>query len=307
MKSSKGHFLRYALFIRKGNTEVSPFRLKRASLENPPLYDFKQVPKTMKRAIFTLFAIAFVGTAFGWGTVGHKIAIAIAQRHLTERAKANIAKYIDYDLKEDAVWMDKHRHDEPIAYTTHYHVFATDKNLRYDPNYRIAEGGDVVFSLALSDYNLASGHYKEMTDSAVVMNIRMIIHFMADMHCPVHTHVEGVKTIWKCKFGGKEWERFHPIYDKIPARIYDKSLSYDQIAEQLDTASKKEIKKVVAGSIIDWANDAARVSTKIYDINPMYAYDMDPETDEKSRAIIDTQLRNSGYRLAAKLNEYFDY
>ena len=34
---------------------------------------------------------------------------------------------------------------------------------------------------------------------------------------------------------------------------------------------------------------------------------MDPETDEKSRAIIDTQLRNSGYRLAAKLNEYFDY
>ena len=47
--------------------------------------------------------------------------------------------------------------------------------------------------------------------------------------------------------------------------------------------------------------------TKIYDINPMYAYDMDPETDEKSRAIIDTQLRNSGYRLAAKLNEYFDY
>ncbi len=260
----------------------------------------------MKRLLLTLCGLAITFTSFGWGLVGHEIVIAIAQRHLTEKAKANIAKYIDYDLKQDAVWMDKHRHDEPIAYTTHYHVFATDKNLRYDPNYRIAEGGDVVYSLALSEYNLAEQNYKRMTDSAVVFNIRMIIHFMGDMHCPVHTHVDGVKTIWPCKLKGKEWVKFHPIYDKIPAKLYDRKLSADQIAEQLDIASKKEIKKIVSGTIIDWANDAARVSTKIYDINPMYTYDLDPETIEKSRPIIDTQLRNAGYRLAAKLNEYFN-
>ena len=132
----------------------------------------------MKRAIFTLFALILTGTAFGWGTVGHKVVIAIAQRHLTEKTKANIAKYIDYDLKKDAVWMDKHRNDEPIAYTTHYHVFAADKNLRYDPNYRLAEGGDVVYALAISEYNLAEQNYKQLTDSAVVFNLRMIIHFM---------------------------------------------------------------------------------------------------------------------------------
>lgn len=159
----------------------------------------------MKRAIFTLFALILTGTAFGWGTIGHKVVIAIAQRHLTEKTKANIAKYIDYDLKKDAVWMDKHRNDEPIAYTTHYHVFAADKNLRYDPNYRLAEGGDVVYALAISEYNLAEQNYKQLTDSAVVFNLRMIIHFMGDMHCPVHTHIDGVKTIWKCKLNGQEW------------------------------------------------------------------------------------------------------
>ena len=88
--------------------------------------------------------------------MGHEIVIAVAQRHLTERTKANIAKYIGYDLKKDAVWMDEHRRDEPIAYTTHYHVFACDKSLRYDPNYRLAEGGDVVYALALSEYNLVA-------------------------------------------------------------------------------------------------------------------------------------------------------
>lgn len=261
----------------------------------------------MKRAIFTLFALILTGTAFGWGTVGHKVVIAIAQRHLTEKTKANIAKYIDYDLKKDAVWMDKHRNDEPIAYTTHYHVFAADKNLRYDPNYRLAEGGDVVYALAISEYNLAEQNYKQLTDSAVVFNLRMIIHFMGDMHCPVHTHIDGVKTIWKCKLNGQEWEKFHPIYDKIPGMLYDSKLKADQIAEQLDVLSKKEIKKITAGSIVDWANDAAKVSAKIYDINPMFDYDLDPDTIEKSRPIIDTQLRNAGYRLAEKLNQYFNH
>lgn len=263
---------------------------------------------TMKRFFAILLALVIASNAFAWGPVGHKIVIAIAQRHLTEKSKANIAKYIDYDLKKDAVWMDKHRNDKPIAYTTHYHVFATDKSLRYDPNYRIAGGGDVVYALALTDYNLAEQNYKRMTDSAVVFNIRMIIHFMGDMHCPVHTHVDGVKTIWKCKLNGKEWEKFHPIYDKIPAMLYDhKNLSYEQIAEQLDVLSKKQIKGVVAGSIVDWANDAAEQSVRIYDINPMFSYQLDDKTVEKSRDIIDTQLRNAGYRLAAKLNEYFNH
>ena len=260
----------------------------------------------MKRLFVIIIALVFAANAFAWGPVGHKIVVAIAQRHLTEKAKANIAKYMDYDIKQDAVWMDKHRHDAPIAYTTHYHVFATDKSHRYDPNFRLGKG-DVVYSLALSDYNLGNGNYHNMTDSAVVMNIRMIIHFMGDMHCPVHTHIEGVTTTWKCRLNGKEWEKIHPIYDKMPGWLYDhKNLSYDQIAEHLDGLSKKEIKRVTSGTMIDWANDAATQSVKIYDINPMFAYELDDQTIEKSRTIIDTQLRNAGYRLAAKLNEYFN-
>ncbi len=260
----------------------------------------------MKRLFTLILVAAFASNAFAWSTVGHKIVVAIAQRHLTEKAKANIAKYMDYDIKKDAVWMDKHRNDEPIAYTTHYHVFATDKSLRYDPNYRLGKG-DVVYALALSDYNLGNGNYHNLTDSAVVFNIRMIIHFMGDMHCPVHTHVEGVTTTWKCRLKGEEWVKIHGIYDKIPAWLYDhQNLSYDQIAESLDVLSKREIKKVTSGELLDWANDAASQSVKIYQINPMYTYELDDDTVEKSREIIDTQLRNAGYRLAAKLNEYFN-
>ena len=131
---------------------------------------------------------------------------------------------------------------------------------------------------------------------------------MGDMHCPVHTHIEGVTTTWKCSLKGEEWEKIHAIYDKMPAWLYDhNNLTYEQIAEQIDTLSKKEIKAVTAGELLDWAHDAATKSVKIYDINPMFQYELDDDTVEKSREIIATQLRNAGYRLAAKLNEYFNY
>ena len=68
-----------------------------------------------------------------------------------------------------------------------------------------------------------------------------------------------------------------------------------------------EIKKVVSGSIYDWATSAAKKSAEIYTINPYGTYSLDPDTVEKSRDIIATQLRNAGYRLATKLNEYFNH
>ncbi|MBQ9137734.1 MAG: S1/P1 nuclease [Alistipes sp.] len=260
----------------------------------------------MKRLTLTLIALAVSLSTFAWGRLGHEIVIAVAQRHLTEKAKANIAKYIDYDLKKDAVWMDTHRRDKEIAYTTHYHVLACDKNLRYDPNYRL-EMGDLVLALRTAEYNLGEGNYRNMTDSAVVFNIRMLIHFMGDMHCPVHAHVDGVKTIWKCRLNGKEWERFHPIYDKIPMMLYGKDADPDSIAAQIDNLKAKAIKKVTKGDLYRAANEAIKGSVAIYDINPYGTYNLADDTVERSRPIIDRQLRDAGYRLAAKLNEYFNH
>ena len=116
-------------------------------------------------AIIVLAACACFYSA-AWGVLGHKTVIAVAERHLTQKTKANIAKYFDYDLKKDAVWMDHHRRDPEIAYTTAWHVYNVDSLHRYDPNPRL-KTGDAIHALEIVDYNL--GHYKELSDSAVVM------------------------------------------------------------------------------------------------------------------------------------------
>ena len=96
------------------------------------------------------------------------------------------------------------------------------------------------------------------------------------------------------------------INDKIPMMIYGKTADPDAVAAKIDNIKKSEIKRVVKGDIVDWACDAAKVSSLIYNINPIGTYDLDPKTIEKSQPIVERQLRNAGYRLAAKLNEYFD-
>ena len=259
----------------------------------------------MKRFLLLVLLLATIsGSAMAWGKLGHDAVVAVAQRHLTEKAKTNIAKYMNYDLKEESVWMDKHRWDKEIAYTTHYHVFACDTQGNYDPNPRLSKGGDTVYAINLADYNLSQ--YERLTDSAVVMNLRMILHFVGDMHCPVHAHPEGKNTAWPCEFNGKQWKKFHAIYDRLPEMLYGKDVNPDALAAELDNCKKGEIRKIQGGTLLDWSKDCIAQNLSIYEINPFQATQVASDTVERSRDVIARQLRNAGYRLAYCLNKYFD-
>ena len=119
----------------------------------------------MKKAVLFVAFAAIAANAMAWGRIGHEVIIKVAERHLTAKTKANIAKYMPYDLKTDAVWMDVHRNDAPIAYTSPWHTYRVRENNEYDPNPRLVKG-DVVKGIMVADYNLR--RYRELTDSAVV-------------------------------------------------------------------------------------------------------------------------------------------
>lgn len=244
----------------------------------------------------------FQQTAQAWGRLGHETVIKVAERHLTDRAKANIAKYMAYDLKTDAVWMDQHRRDKEISYTSAWHVYNVDANHRYDPNPRLKKG-DVLLAIRTADYNLR--HYTELDDSTVVMNLRMILHFVGDMHCPTHSYFPGPRCFWPCTLNGKPQKTFHGVYDKMPNLLYKKTPA-EEVAAQIDNLKKGQIKKVQRGTFVDWVKDIADRNAVIYEWNPFNTEELNPDTVELSRELVNTQMRNAGYRLARLLNEYFD-
>ena len=233
---------------------------------------------------------------FAWNKKGHEVAIAVAQRHLTEQAKLNIAKYMQYDLKEDAVWMDKHKKDELYDYTSNWHNLYIDENFNYDPcgSPKKVRFGDNVRAIQLCEATLRNKRYEHLTDSAVVMNLRILIHVLPDMHCPVHNKFPNKKyRLGKLVVKGKTYDSFHQLYDKLPSIIWE-GLPADDIADLIDNAPTQEIERIISGNLYDWVTDISKKNIVIYEQKPSELFDL-----------IGIQLRDAGYRLAYLLNMYF--
>ena len=258
----------------------------------------------MKRFLAITLAVIYIGigNSYGWGRFGHDIIVEIAKRHLTEEAKANLAKYLPYDITTESSWMDYHRHDKSIAYTTSWHVYNVDENHEYDMNPRLHKG-DAILAMKVSDFNLKK--YRELSDSAVVMNLRFVLHFTGDIHCPTHSYVPGPRCFWPCELNGKKLKSFHSLYDYITDDLY-KGMSAAEAAAKLDNCNKSERKRICKGDFHEWAHEIGEMNAVIYKWNPHNTEVLNPNTVELSRDLVDRQVRNAGYRLAHLLNKYFD-
>lgn len=266
----------------------------------------------MKKIIISTVVAAssllfFAQPAFSWGSVGHKIVIAIAERHLTAKAQKNLAHYMPEGLVKDAVWADKHRHDDNYAFTTHYHTMMMTEDYVYAPALREPTGGDCITGLNVIDYNLTHREALAMTDSMIVFNIRMLIHIIGDMHCPAHVYLKAApNNKWKCTYRGKEYPKYHSILDHLPDGIFE-GQTCREAAGNLDKWNCKKIKEAQGGSFTDWAQDCCSRDRIVYDVNPVGTYDLDPDTEKKLEPACVEALTIAGYRLAAMLNKYFDY
>ena len=262
----------------------------------------------MKKLLIIVVLVAVTYNAQAWKNLGHRTVVEIAKRHMTDKAKKNIARYMPYDITKDASWMDANRGPKSkYQFSNSWHSYYYNSKFRHDPNVanKIANG-DTMRALDLVTYNLDM--YEELTDSAVIYNIRAILHFMGDMHCPSHCKLIGGRddATPKIVFQGKTRESFHIFYDSMPELIYGWETSPAKLAAELDTYSKGQIKKICKGNHHDWAKECMRRTNIIHQLNPNDGTaDLRDDTIERSKEMIDTQLRHAGYRLAHLLNRYF--
>ena len=204
----------------------------------------------MKRLFITLAIVALsINSVMAWSKFGHEVIIELAKRHLTEKTKAKIAKYMPNDMTVDAIYMDDHRNDKELAYSTSWHGYSVDDRFEYDMNPRL-DKGDVLLAMKVADHNLSK--LDRLTDSAVVMNIRWLIHFAGDMHCPSHSYLPGPRLKWACECNGVKFDSFHTAWDEMPSLVHPNKSCVD-VAAEIDTASKREIKSIQSGTILEWA------------------------------------------------------
>jgi len=98
----------------------------------------RQSKRTTRRSRFvvvlTLLAVLQTATpVWAWGRLGHRLTARIAERHLTERAEAEIRALLEpgESLADASTWADEHRWEMPKTAPWHYVDVPLDQE-RYD-------------------------------------------------------------------------------------------------------------------------------------------------------------------------------
>ncbi len=257
----------------------------------------------MKKTILLLVVLICSGTGLSaFGPVGHDAIAYIAECNLTQGAKKEISRYLDRSIVYYSSWMDDVRKSPEYAYTDGWHCAYVDNDGVPCLGKNFEEGaykGDAVLELLNVMDRLEN--YRELDDASVTEAIKMIVHLVADMHCPGHVLYPGQKG-FNVVYRGKKVS-YHSIWDDGLITAVHK-WNYMEYEHQLGNLTKKQAKSVSAGGPVEWEIENASSCKIIYEwAGPDDVLGND--FSEKAKALADSQIQKAGYRLAKVLNDIF--
>ncbi|WP_345274714.1 S1/P1 nuclease [Flaviramulus aquimarinus] len=260
----------------------------------------------MKSLYIFLITILFImpfqshATDDFWGATGHRVVGKIADNYLYGKAKREVRRLLNRkSLAFVSTFADEIKSDKRYNkyYSWHYINMPLDKN--YEDSKKNSKG-DLVTGI---EYCKSVITDKKASDEDKAFYLKLLIHLIGDLHQPMHIGLLEDKggNDFKVQWFYKD-SNLHRVWDTEMINEFD--MSYNELAENADVLSNKQIKSIREGSIIDWVNETHQLTKKVYasaepDENLRYRYSYDHFKTVRS------QLQIAGIRLAKVLNELF--
>lgn len=258
-------------------------------------------------AVAALVMLVGVQSAKAWGGFGHSAIVYVAEQHLTPEAKAKCRYYLRHTLPYYASWMDQWRTIPEFKSVNNPHSIkakADGRTIDWGGNPKGRAMGHLVNMMA----ELGNGKYKNLPDSLVRQRLINLVHYLPDLHCPVHVGFPK-ETYPQYRYSllkkGKEF-KYHTFWDGSPA-YKRKKWTLERYAETVDHVTPKQAKKWVKGTYDDWASDIIRQAHRCYAITPE-GTDITKMTKEQQAQVLelaDEMAMKAAYRLAFILNTLF--
>ena len=284
----------------------------------------------MKKLLLSAAILALAGgVSFAFNDMGHATVAALAEKHLSRSAAKAINEYLgkntmvlhasdaDYcraiwtlDLgftpsnlsASQPAWIVEFDRKQPGNISVYAHMFTVDENLNpyKDSNLNGKYIQNAVWEIAMLAEDLKK-NAKTMDPETRRRELLLLIHLVGDIHCPSHiTYGAFTSQPKEITVAGYK-TKFHDFWDASPE--LGASWSSRDLAAELDTASKDEIKAISAGTPYDWGKDSAKSCFKV---NQTKTGDFfHKSTFVEFRDFSFDQIRKAGYRLAAILNDIF--
>jgi hypothetical protein len=137
---------------------------------------------------FMLLVFLTPSTAFGWGAKGHNVIAHIAQNHLSPRAGREVTRLLGgYNMAYWSAWADGLRDDPRYDTFSTWHYANADEGFTYATAPKNPEG-DVFTAVSHCVEQLSA---RTTGDTLKSMYLKLLIHFVGDMHCPMHAGRAG--------------------------------------------------------------------------------------------------------------------
>jgi len=262
--------------------------------------------------------------SLAWGPAGHQVVAQIALNHLTPQAKEAVEAILGpgKDLVSVSGWADmvkgKPSKNKPwfkdYSYTKPWHFIdlPVDKKITAAdlPQY-LHRDDNVVRQIVLQAQILRD---PDLPDRQKRDALRFLIHFVGDIHMPLHCAGDGDDeggNLKRVRFQG-HMTNLHALWDRMLKQKSPKNAEAiaARIEEDLDPTRHPSWSQGTPG---DWALESFTIAQKT--IYPDYwnrvkeqgkrGIDLPASYAKEMQSIVDERLAKAGMRLAKMLNEIF--
>lgn len=260
---------------------------------------YNQVKKIF--LVILLFAPLY---SFSWGVTGHRVVGEIAQNHLSGKAKKELRKLIGREtLAQWANWPDFIKSDTTGTWTaaSKWHYVNIAGNLSKDEftsKLQALTGENLYTQIKVMMAQLGD---KSLDGEKRRIALRFLIHFIGDLHQPLHVGREEdqggnkISVTWFDK-----QTNLHSVWDN--SLVEFQQYSYTEYAAILDIATDEQVIAWQQSSLEDWFYESYVLANRVYASVPAdgklgYKYTYIFQQD------LDRQLLKGGVRLAKMINK----
>lgn len=259
--------------------------------------------KYLLAGIFGLF-LYLPSQVYAWGLTGHRVVGEVADKHLSVKARLAIKKILGYEsIAMASNWADFVKSDSAYKHIDSWHYVNLPEGLDKAGVHKFLDDDTTPNIYNKTNEMIATLKSSKSSASEKLMALRLLIHFVGDLHQPMHTARKadlGGNRFYVTWFNDKT--NLHSVWD---SKLVDfQGLSYTEYANAVNNASPIDLVNIKKSNLKDAIYDSYLACNTIYAktaVNSNLSY----QYNYQFLGLLNTQLRNGGIRLAAILNSIY--
>jgi len=260
--------------------------------------------KTIRNAISFIFLLFSPCFSFGWGVLGHRVVGQVAEAYLTPKAKIEVQKILGSEsIAMVSNWADFIKSDSDYQYIYNWHFIDMDSGLTKSQMQAYLQKDTSTDLFTKTNFLISELKNKHLSRDKKHMYLKLLIHFVGDIHQPFHAGRHGdlggnkIKLTW---FSTPT--NLHAVWDE--QLINFQQLSYTEYTIAINHTTTKQRLAWQKQPISEWIIESHQIAERLYgEVTPeqklSYRYNYD------NIQILNERLLKAGVRLAGLLNQLF--